>query len=430
MGKIETGLGNIRNTPLSIIQAGYAKTIKEFWEKFVEPNLFDESLLLGWFDELSNYIERDDSVFVLRYGNSNKRKGVKDSKYLRRGFLTKFSSKNTKHSYVYTDNDYATIICNLCVNNIVPEKGKNEFYSLMVNADPSKTFPLHFNGSSSFEREKAAFRIKLSGVKIGSYGYKVSHIADVGKDYYDPITKKTYGMKDIVSLFFADSDYDDWKKHGDRYYREDGSLIEKGGLKERIAKAVFLRFSCPLNYVLTPKRTCFSTAVKMDDNDIGEDRHFLAYATEMFFKKYPKLYQKYLDMLMLPPNYNRGTPNPGDFIIDLEYGLDINPKANGSSHVKSNGLKQSKSSLINSYYKYLIDTNYKDSTAMSYRNAIIAFLKREKCEFELLLVKIDELIFKYSNGSDEDISFGNKSKRTYINALKKAKDFSNSTIKE
>lgn len=60
---------------------GRVKTIEDFWNVFVEPNLPCKEIVIEWHKILSKYITRFDAVLGLRVGNAKENP--------RRGFETK-----------------------------------------------------------------------------------------------------------------------------------------------------------------------------------------------------------------------------------------------------------------------------------------------------------------------------------------------------
>ena len=84
-----------------------------------------------------------------------------------------------------------------------------------------------------------------------------------------------------------------------------------------------------------------------------------------------------------------------------------------------------------SFEEYLIKAGYKvetdsgtPSTVYSYINAIDSVLENEGITYSTLVADIDNIIKKYDIGGAEE-SFGNKSNKTVINALKRFRDFIN-----
>jgi hypothetical protein len=81
--------------------------------------------------------------------------------------------------------------------------------------------------------------------------------------------------------------------------------------------------------------------------------------------------------------------------------------------------------LAVAYEKYLIDNGYKlesdvgnPSTVYSYGNAVEKIISREGLTWDDLANNIDDVVTKYDKGGVHE-SFGEKSNKTYINALKR-----------
>lgn len=411
---LQDELKNIGKTKLDVIKKGAGDTIANFYNDFKHKNpsiILPKNKVIDWYNVMKEYLGTEDCIYVFRYGSSKKNK---DSQTLRRGFLTKYL--NNDHGYFYIDNDLTVIICNLCINGFVPTFA--DFRDYMINYK----MPVHFTGYSKAELLKAAYPLKLSGVKIGAYGYKVSHIYDVGQNYYDKVTGKIYKMSDIIKVFFPDGNYNDWQVQNGVSVRYDET--ELNDLKERLAKAVFLRLLCPLNYVLTPKIKCHTTSPSVYRNDIGESEEFLAYVREELKKEYGVIYDDFCDLIMLPPKgsdaeFFKDVDLTGTKEIKVEYGLNI---ANNTRKIVKADYVDSE---LTDFYKYLVDRGYKDSTARAYTNVISKYQKRENMSLSDILNNIDDLIKKYTNGSVEDIEYGKKGHNTYINSLRRLKEYKN-----
>lgn len=81
--------------------------------------------------------------------------------------------------------------------------------------------------------------------------------------------------------------------------------------------------------------------------------------------------------------------------------------------------------LENKFNEYLIFLELKKNTVHSYFSWIIKICRKEKISLLELSKNINSFILKYDIGGHEE-SYGNKSHRSVINALKKYFDFSNS----
>ena len=304
---------NINKKPLTPLKDGSAKSISEFWGKVIVQNLIkDVDYMTKWYELLKAYVNEPDAVFVIRSGNTRRKNNPKT---LRRGFYTKYSKE--KISFVYTDNDFATYISKLALNHVdVPSL--EEFKAAMIN----RKFPMHFNASCKEEKSKAAFIVNGKAPDIGKAGYKVSHIVDTGMNY--EMDGKILNINKILELYFPLGDYDDYKFNKDGIYVRTFDSIKNSEAKEFL-KAHFLRFACPLNYILTPKvgtRSQQKHFIKIKSNDIGEDKDLQNYAIEQFKKLYPNIYDEYLSLLKLPSTIDYSYL---DKKIDMIYGPSIQP---------------------------------------------------------------------------------------------------------
>lgn len=300
---------NIDKNKIPSLKSGKASSIEEYWDKEIDKYLFDEDYLIKWFDLLCRYVEEPDAVFLLRAGNHKKN----DDPYnLRRGFYTK--CKNSNISYVYTDNDFAVYMFKLAYNKI-PVPSLEEFKNIMIN----RQFPVHFNLSHKEERDRCAFIISSKDPGVGKSGHKVSHIIDAGMNY--GMSDGVHNMQYMLDRYFNLGSYEDWKICSEGYYVREVDELPKEAIS--FLKAHFLRFAFPLNYVLTPKtrpHSCQSHKIKIYFNDIGETDELKKCAVTKFYKKYPNLYQRYLDKLMIPSDIDF-TFN--DIKLDMEYGLNL-----------------------------------------------------------------------------------------------------------
>ncbi len=109
-------------------------------------------------------------------------------------------------------------------------------------------------------------------------------------------------------------------------------------------KAIFLRTTCPLNYILTPKKNLQKIIGTVDKNDIGEDKRLLEYAMYKFSNIYGELYTDFLDRNMINKKDLCPKDN-GQYPITIEYGLTVNNDSNQknmfevSANIKAQYLK-------------------------------------------------------------------------------------------
>ena len=330
-------LKDIDKNKIPSLKRGHASSINEYWCNEINDSLLDEDYLIEWFDLLCRYVEEPDAVFLLRAGNHKKN----DDPYnLRRGFYTK--CKNSSISYVYTDNDFAVYMFKLAYNKI-PVPSLEEFKKVMIN----RQFPVHFNQSHKEERDRCAFRISSKDPGVGKSGHKVSHIIDAGMNY--GMRDGVHNMQYMLDKYFDLGSYNDWKMCADGFYvREVDELPEEA---ISFLKAHFLRFAFPLNYVLTPKtrpHSCQLHKIKIFFNDIGETIALKNKAYNIFLEKYPNLYKKYLDKLMIPNNIDFTFE---DIKLDMEYGININGEDNSNIETLTTK-KENKASKVKQCYSF------------------------------------------------------------------------------
>ncbi len=313
--RIEEAFNNINKNKIVSLKDDKAHSVKELWNKVIEPLLIPKSVVENWFNEMKEYIEDPNAVFIIRTGNT-RRNG--DAFKLRRGLYTKY--QNSGISFVYDDNDIATYMYKLAYDNSWKPSALE-----LKNALIKRTIPIKFTPSCKEEKAKSAFVLTGKAPNIGKSGYKVSHIIDAGIDY--DFGEFVLGMAQIRSKYFQFGEYEDWKKCEDGYYvRTFSGSIDPDAL--RFLKAHFLRLACPLNYILTPKKVLQSNGIKIPKNDVGELKELQAYAIEQFKNIYGSVYDEYLSMLMLPSRAS--IKSPGDKTIDVDYGFHIKINASVS----------------------------------------------------------------------------------------------------
>lgn len=301
------------------IQPGNDQTIDDFWKNFVDPALPDPNTVIKWFKLLSDYVDQNDAVFAIRcYGNWASYK-TKDDYTLRRGFYN-LTDKN--YSFFYTDNFFAAYFAKMAVDNFVPTL--SEFKTMMM----SREFPARFGRSAAVERDRAAYSIdgkKGGDPAFNTNGYKIAHVVDSGKRIFSNGLQTTIGQ--ICYNYCDRGDYNDWKMHHDGYgifYARD---LEMDPAARELLVAHFLRFTCPMNYVFTPKKDCQILGVQVPMNDIAECVEFQQYAMHKFRARYGTDYDVFLNRIMLPPSLTLQSIPPvaslGTKTIDIEYGYKV-----------------------------------------------------------------------------------------------------------
>lgn len=312
--------------------SGTAKTIEDFWNKFIVPTLPDKNIVLQWHKVLMDYIKQPNAMYALRGFNS-----AKIYNDLRRGWLTRI--KNTDISFFYTDNFHAFYYFKMAKDGYIPTcKDLIETYN-------SRLFPARFGPNTSEEREKAAVpNGKDPG--ISAAGYKLSHIFDAGKNYW--LDNNSMNNKKILDTYFPKGERSDWSQETD----ENGSFYVRNIVWEpaiaekhkKILIAMFLRFVHPFNYFLTPKKD-----MQVNDvcPDIGEYPPLLEFIKSKFLDIYGDAYKEFMALIMLPENTTIiGVKNE---IINLTYGED-----------KTLTSKSEKTSINSVSIKSLPDTLHKN----------------------------------------------------------------------
>lgn len=293
---------------LASFGAGKADIISDFWESFVKPNLIPEDIISQWCNLLYKYVEDVGAVYAIRAFNDRKEN---DDKNLRRGFVTK-TDKN--YSFFYTDNYFSAYFLKMAMDRFVPDYA--EFKEMMV----LRKFPARFGQSCKLEKNKAAYKIDGKDPRINSQGYKISHIFDVGTGYFYKNT--ICSISQICNKYFPRGNYDDWTIITDNtgtYYSRFLSVAENA---LPYLKAIFLRMTCPLNYILTPKKKLHTTKVKVDKNDIGECVQLQQYAMYQFSKIYGDTYKDFLNRIMIQPDCNFSLDS-GNHYVGIEYDINL-----------------------------------------------------------------------------------------------------------
>lgn len=312
------------------LQDGYSETLQEFWDATIEPLLPQKETVERLMNMLIRYCDEPDAVFAIRafadwkpdlVEPDKKNIDIEGNSTLRRGFL---SHTNLGFSFFYTDNYFALYFMKMALNDFVPDY--EEFKSMMLtHSFPGKCGPY----DSKYEAKKAAYDItgkKGKDPGYGAAGYKLSHIFDAGQGYWLADIGKCVGMAAMCEEFFPRGNYEDWKQENDAgdYLRYVNIDENRAPFIKRWLKAEFLRFTCPLNYVLTPKvgsNRCQESPIRFYKNDIGEDSRFQQYAMLRCSQKYGDVFEKYISHLMLEPGVNG--KDYGEEIIKLTYGWSL-----------------------------------------------------------------------------------------------------------
>ena len=327
-------LSTIDYPPVKSFTTGEASTISDFWETFVKPHLISADIISKWCDLLYRYVDDVGVVYAIRTFNDRRENGDKD---LRRGFVTK-TDKN--YSFFYTDNYFSAYFLKMAIDGYVPEY--SDFKEMMI----SRKFPARFGQSCSLERAKAAYKIDAKDPKISIAGYKISHIFDVGTGYYNNNT--TLSISQICSKYFPRGTYDDWSSVTDKTGTYYSRSLKVDAPALAYLKAIFLRMSCPLNYILTPKKKLHTTEVKVEKNDIGESLQLQQYAMYQFSQLYGDIYKDFLNRIMLHSDYIFSS-NAGKNFIGIKYNIHMDSESVPKpATIKSNSVTNTSANLSSS----------------------------------------------------------------------------------
>lgn len=283
------------------LKCGSAETIDEFWNKFIQPNLPNESVVIEWHKLLKRYILEDGNTYAIRGFNSFPKDKYGD---LRRGFLTK---TNQDYSFFYTDNFFAAYFYKMARDNYVPQY--DEFVQLMNN----RKFPARFGLNTAQERELLAVK---NGKDPGIHkaGYKLAHIFPVGKNYV--YNSEKLNINYILEKYFPKGKREDWRLHqcdNDEFFVR---YLDVHNDAKKYLTAHFIRFVHPLNYILTPKKNLESNS---KCNEIAEYNILLDYAKLKLSEKYGEIYNEFIEMIMVDdiPSVNEDI---GREIINIKWG--------------------------------------------------------------------------------------------------------------
>ena len=251
-------------------QPGKATTIEELWKDFIEPRLPDPKIAVKWFYFLKKYCEDPniEPVFAIRTYGSWEDYKIQDVKTLRRGF---YNLTDAGFSFFYSDNFFAAYFEKLALMKFDPDNYYDEFKYLME----SRKFPARFCVDKETHKDPVTGKLIKDDAETAQAAYKIdgsngpnpgfsndvskfyiAHIFDTGKGIN--VNGKNMEIGTILKSFDDRGDYSDWKIHKDKYgnfYARDlknvSNRIPNVDSKKLFASH-FLRFACPMNYVLTP----------------------------------------------------------------------------------------------------------------------------------------------------------------------------------
>jgi hypothetical protein len=304
---LQEKLNAIREPRIPNIEVGSSETIAEFWDAFVAPKLIPVEYVRAWWDLLKRYVEEPDALFAIRtFGN-----GRDWDRDLRRGFYNIVT--NDTYRFFYTDNFFTAYFFKMAYDRYVPSY--EDFKETMI----SRKFPARFGRSQQSERDKAAISLAGKDPYIANAGYKISHIMNAGTDIWDG--ERLAKISDICEDYFPRDEYEDWTLHEDpsgSFYARDIEVDEHG---KELLKAHFLRLTCPMNFILTPKRNLQQLSVHVRLNDIGESEQLQKYAMKKYHEIYGSMYEEFLSKIAMKPGFNINAVDPtGDFEVGIQYG--------------------------------------------------------------------------------------------------------------
>lgn len=282
---------HISDPQLTPIVKNTYETLDDFWDNFIAPLLPQKDTVLKWHEIIKKYINDDSPVFAIRaYHNWADKKH--DNKELRRGFYTVID--NLDYSFFFTDNFFVSYFEKMVLDNYVPKY--DEFTDMMKNHQ----FPARYWKSSKEEKERALYNIAAQNPGFMKHKYKISHIIDVGDNYW--ISGENKSIKKICDDYNLRGNYQDWKDESkskdDKCFIRHITIEDSNPKLKEIFKEHFLRFVDPLNYIITPsKSTQIFTNLKIAYNDIGEYDKFKEYTKNKYKEIYGDIYSDYLNML-------------------------------------------------------------------------------------------------------------------------------------
>ena len=297
---IQTFYSNISKQYCPKLSENSSKTIKEFFDTCIEPNLPKKETIIGWDKLLDKYVNDPEAIFFVRkYGSASN----KNWNNIRRGFLTKFLDG---FQYVYVDNFYAHYIYLMAINNYVPEY--SEFKSFIL----SRQIPYGFMQTSE-ENPHQAFP-KGKTVPLNTKGWKLAHLYSVNENY-------TFDYKTEQDTLFPLGDITEWKIQGNYDYPIKLANAKLSDTQKNWIKAHFIRFVHPINYFLVPKQKSEQDEV---NNNIGEYEPLITYVYQYMQKNFPTEMAKFEKQVFAQKIItDLSEKDIGNKIINIKYGLKI-----------------------------------------------------------------------------------------------------------
>ncbi|WP_407457258.1 hypothetical protein [Fibrobacter sp.] len=395
---LQEKLNTIREPRIPEIETGSSETITEFWDTFVAPKLIPVEYVKEWWEILKRYIEEPDALFAIRtFGN-----GRDWDRDLRRGFYNIVT--NDTYRFFYTDNFFTAYFYKMAYDRYVPSY--EDFKETMI----SRKFPARFGRSQQSERDKAAISLAGKDPYIANAGYKISHIVNAGADIWDG--RKSAKISDICKKFFPRGEYEDWTLHEDpsgNFYARDIEVDEHG---KELLKAHFLRLTCPMNFILTPKRSLQQLQVRVKLNDIGESDQLQKFAMKKYHELYGNMYEDFLSKIAMKPDFDINTvTSTGDFIVGIQYGTTFaqaTPPA-PTDEEKTNQPRRPRTRAAanqseQEFRDWMINANdIKPGTADNYICALHRILEdADNVEFDTFADSIQDIAYKYMRGNDKE----------------------------
>lgn len=322
---LQDKLDNIGKPKLNSFEKGNSKTVKDFWEIFIEPRLPKNiDVVIAWHNLIKAYVKMPNTVLGFRTGNT--------AGQLRRGWET---VTNDGFSFFYTDNYFSHYFYKMSYDEYVPSL--EEFYALMK----SRKFPVRIlspmgTKNEPWEKEYAAFNISGKNPGLGKAGYKLAHILDAGKNFN--FNGENLGVAEICRRYFTLGEVCDWEKNAaSNLYSRTLTIPNEDKRNARaLAEACFIRMVHPMNYFLSPKASnkgkIYNKYVK--GHDIGEDVNLLSYVKMKFHERYTKngidYFQDFMD-LVYP--FEDSCHEDGNTVLNLTYSATpLNEYMNGNNN--------------------------------------------------------------------------------------------------
>lgn len=310
---LQDKISMINRPALQTMEDGTARTIKEYYDTFIEPHLpQDINKVIAWHKVLKEYVRKPDAVLGFRTGN------VAGS--LRRGWETVTTDG---YSFFYADNFCAHYYYKLAYDADW-EPNLEEFYRIMKN----KKFPVRFPYfMDKEEKKRASFIVNGRNPGLGGAGYYLAHIIDAGDKCV--FNGRTIGMAAIVNEYFDLGRVADWTLDAttQKYCRTNFDIPqEKKSSARKLAEICFLRMVHPMNYYLSPKSKIKGKIYNEYErngqikNNISDDPNVASYVRQKLHSRYTvngtDYFQEFLDLVS--PEADNVHEN-GNTVINISY---------------------------------------------------------------------------------------------------------------